>query len=77
MAVHAHPHDPNDEPGLVLDCGDCVMQASAACSDCIVSYLVDREPGQAVVFDADEERALRSLTRAGLVPDVRYRRRTG
>lgn len=67
---------PADDPGLVLDCNECVMQGTDACDDCVVSFLLDRPDG-AVVFDVTEERALRSMNRAGLLPEVRYKRRTG
>jgi hypothetical protein len=53
-----------------IDCDECVMQDTAACDDCIVSFLVGRQPGDAVVLDLEEERALRSLERAGLVPGL-------
>lgn len=55
-----------------IDCDECVMQHTSTCDDCIVSFLVSREPGDAVVIDADEERAVRMLTRAGLVPKLRH-----
>lgn len=61
---------------LVLDCSACVTGPTEACSDCLVSYVLDGA-GQAIVYDADEERTLRSLARAGLIDDVRYRRETG
>jgi hypothetical protein len=55
-----------------IDCDDCVMQHTGACDGCIVSFIVGREPGDALVIDADEERALRLLQRAGLVPESRH-----
>jgi hypothetical protein len=55
-----------------IDCDECVMQHTTTCDDCVVSFLVSREPGDAVVIDADEERAVRMLTRAGLVPKLRH-----
>lgn len=64
------------ETALVLDCGDCAMSDTDACEDCVVTCLLDRPLG-AIVFDVDEERALRSMSRAGLVPEIRYKRRTG
>lgn len=67
---------PDPAPELVLDCDSCAMQGTDACDDCVVTFILDRRDG-AVVFDAAEERAMRSLGRAGLVPDVRFRRRTG
>ena len=48
------------------------MAGTSACDDCIVSFIVNREPGDAVVVDADEERALRSLSDGGLVPRLRH-----
>jgi hypothetical protein len=62
---------------LTIDCGDCVMAGTTACDDCIVSFIVGREPGDAVVVDADEERALRSLSEGGLVPRSRYLSKSG
>ena len=56
---------------MLIDCGDCTMQHTSACDDCIVTYLLDRPPG-AVVFDVAEERALRALGDAGLAPPNRF-----
>jgi hypothetical protein len=58
-----------------IDCGDCVMAGTSACDDCVVTFIVNREPGDAVVVDADEERALRALGEGGLVPQLRHRPR--
>ncbi len=57
---------------LTIDCFECVMRATAACDDCVVSFIVEREPGEAVVIDADEEWAVRMFARAGLVPRLRH-----
>jgi hypothetical protein len=62
---------------LTIDCDRCVMQGTDACSDCVVSFICDREPDDAVVFDVAEERALRLLGRSGLVPPLRHLQRTG
>lgn len=67
---------PDPEGALVLDCDLCSMKDTDACSDCVVSYILDRSEG-AVVIDVAEERALRSLGGAGLVPGIRFRQRTG
>jgi hypothetical protein len=48
------------------------MRATDACDDCMVSFVVDREPGSALVIDVAEERAVRMLSRAGLVPGLRH-----
>jgi hypothetical protein len=57
---------------LTIDCDRCVMQHTTACDDCVVTFVVDREPGEALVIDAAEERAVRLLARAGLVPRLRH-----
>ena len=62
---------------LVIDCEQCVMQHTDACDDCVVTFICSREPGDAVVVDVEEFRALRLLSDAGLVPELRHRRRTG
>ena len=62
---------------LTIDCHECAMAGTAACDDCIVSFIVNREPGDAVVVDADEERALRSLSAGGLVPRLRHLSKSG
>lgn len=62
---------------LRIDCDECVMEGTDACADCVVTYLCGREPGDAVVIDVSEVRALRLLERGGLAPALRHRRRTG
>ena len=62
---------------IVIDCDSCALQATDACDDCIVSFLLDREPDDAVVIDASEARAMRMLGRAGLVPTLRFSRKAG
>jgi hypothetical protein len=58
-----------------IDCNDCVMADTGACDDCVVSFIVNREPGDAVVVDAAEARALKALGEEGLVPQLRHRTR--
>jgi hypothetical protein len=47
------------------------MRATDACDDCLVTALVDAPEG-AVVFDLEEERAVRLLVRKGMVPTIRH-----
>ena len=68
-------HGKIDLTGMLISCDDCVMQHTDACDDCVVTFLVDRPEG-AVVFDAAEERALREMNEAGLLPPVKWRRRS-
>jgi hypothetical protein len=55
-----------------VDCAECVMRDTAHCADCVVSFIVNRVPGEAIVIDADAARAVRLLARAGLVPALRH-----
>ena len=57
---------------LVIDCDDCSQQETSTCDDCMVTFLCDRDPGDAVVVELDEFRALRVLEESGLVPPLRY-----
>ncbi len=65
------------DTSLYISCDECVMEGTDACEDCIVTFLCGREPGDAVVIDVEEERALRLLQKGGLAPGLRHRRRTG
>jgi hypothetical protein len=81
-ALHGEPmlFAPTDiEPAgdLTIDCDCCALRNTAACDDCVVSFLLEREPDDAVVIDADEARAMRMLERAGLVPTLRFSTQAG
>ena len=102
-------HDSSDGDDLVIDCGTCLMRRTAACTDCMVTFLLDaddagttnrstafvstsvvRHPSSSdarrrngvdadagrsrhsIVFDLDEQRAMRTLFTAGLLPALRY-----
>ena len=60
-----------------IDCDECVRQHSTTCEDCVVTFLLGREADDAVVIDVREERKLRLLQDAGLVPALRHQPRTG
>ena len=62
------------EIGIVIDCDRCVMQHTSTCDDCIVTFLCERDPEDAVVVDVDELRTMRRLVAVGLVPGLRHRR---
>lgn len=68
---------PRRDGTRVIDCDDCAMQGTAACGDCVVTFICSRSPGEAVIVDVAEERAIRLLSRAGLLPELRHVRRTG
>jgi hypothetical protein len=57
----------DEQEPVRIDCDACAHQGTSQCDDCVVSFLLDREDG-AIVVDAEEARALRSLGQAGLVP---------
>jgi hypothetical protein len=57
----------SEQDPMRIDCDTCLHQGTTQCDDCVVSFLLDRDEG-AVVVDAEEARALRSLGEAGLVP---------
>ena len=59
-----------------IDCDECRMQHTAACDDCVVTFLCG-PADDAVVFDVAEARAVRALVEVGLVPGLRHERRTG
>lgn len=62
---------------VTISCNECVLEGSSACGDCVVSFLLEHDPADAVVIDAAEARAVRLLQRAGLVPELRHERRVG
>lgn len=58
---------------FTISCGDCTMRATTACDDCVITFLCERQPDDAVTIDLAEERAVRLLADAGLVPRLRHR----
>ncbi len=57
---------------LTIDCDECRMRHTDACDDCVVTFVVGRRPGEALVIDVEEARAVRMLAGAGLVPELRH-----
>jgi hypothetical protein len=49
------------------------MRDTAACDDCLVSVLCADPEDEAMVFDFAEQRAIKMLAQAGLVPTLRHR----
>lgn len=62
---------------IEVDCDRCVLADSEACDDCVVSFVVGRPERRAVVVNAQEARAVRLLSSAGLVPALRHLPKTG
>ncbi len=70
----AKPHTGAVSEGFTIDCADCIHRNTSVCDDCVVSFIVDRQPDDAVVIDASVARAVRLLEQGGLVPGVRHAR---
>jgi hypothetical protein len=64
----------SDERVLRIDCGECELEGTTWCTDCVVTYLCDRD-GTAVIVDLAEVRALQVIAGEGLAPTLRHRRR--
>lgn len=62
---------------LRISCDECVMEATSACDDCVVTFLCGRAPEDALVIDVAFGRALRLLEQGGLAPALRHKHRTG
>ncbi|HUZ21834.1 MAG TPA: hypothetical protein VMU75_14820 [Acidimicrobiales bacterium] len=63
--------------GLTISCDECAFEGTDTCDGCVVNFLLEHDPHDAVVIDAAEERAVRMLQRVGLVPELRHQRRVG
>lgn len=57
---------------ISIDCEQCTSKDTSACDECLVSFVLSRDPDDAVVLDVAEARALRMLSGAGLVPALRH-----
>jgi hypothetical protein len=55
-----------------ISCDTCARRDSEHCGDCVVTFICGREPGDAVIIDVEELRAIRMLSDAGLVPELRH-----
>ena len=69
--------DSESDSVLRIDCDACALQATAACEDCVITFLCGTEASSPVVVDLAEARAMRLLDDAGLVPPLRHIRSTG
>ena len=63
---------PTAQDPLVIDCAHCVARETDACDDCLVTFICNREPDDAVVITMDELRSMRLLSDAGLVPSLKH-----
>ena len=58
---------------ITISCDTCVRRHSDWCRDCVVTAMCDRSEQDAVVLDLAEERAVRLLAAAGLIPALQHR----
>jgi hypothetical protein len=72
---HTHPERTaaTTSGTLTISCDTCIMRATVACDDCMVTALYGMTEHQAVVLDLAEQRAVRLLVDAGMVPALRHR----
>lgn len=63
---------------MLVDCDQCVMQHTHACSDCVVTAILQIQPGP-LDLEEPEVTALESMAEIGLVPNLRLvpKRRAG
>jgi hypothetical protein len=59
--------------GFDISCDTCVMQDQDVCGDCVVTFICGREADDAVVLNLADQRAIRLLADAGLVPELHHR----
>ena len=57
---------------MLIDCDECALQHTSACDDCLVTFVLSRDPDDAVVIDVEEARAMRMLAQVGFVPELRH-----
>ncbi|OFW66612.1 MAG: hypothetical protein A2Z12_08235 [Actinobacteria bacterium RBG_16_68_21] len=55
---------------MLIDCGECAMEHTPACHDCVVAHVLSEILGPLEV-DAESVAALEVLADAGLVPELR------
>ena len=72
MTPRCHAVNMTSNGSLTIDCDTCCMRETDACGDCVVSFLVGRNPDEAVVLSLDEARAVKLLAEAGMVPTLRH-----
>ena len=69
--------------GLTISCDECSLQCTDACDDCVVTFVLRADDestsptagvgADGLVLDIDEARVVQLMSRAGLVPELRFR----
>jgi hypothetical protein len=60
---------------MKIDCTQCEMYRSDHCADCLVTALLHPPEGQ-LDIDQDLDLSLEALTGAGLIPVLKFRRKS-
>ena len=74
VACAVEREDEAMDTSVTVDCQGCRGKELDACKDCVVTFILGREPEDAIIIDVAEARAVRMLGKAGLVPPLRYER---
>ena len=75
LGSNVWPARPDTRPSMVIACDECAMQCTPTCDDCVVTFVmrVDDEQLDLLTLDVAEERAVRLLAQAGMIPALQYR----
>jgi hypothetical protein len=60
----------DDERVLSISCDECAMQCTAACADCVVTFVLREE--QSLELDGEEARVVQLFGAAGMVPSLKF-----
>lgn len=61
---------------LTIACDSCALRRSTACSDCVVTFVLQADAesvDEPIELDDDQERVVQLFVNAGLVPRLRHR----
>ncbi len=65
---------PDRRAGIIIVCDECAMQSTPTCDDCVVTYVLraDDEQPEPLMLDVAEQRVVRLLGEAGMIPALQY-----
>ena len=55
---------------FTISCDECSMRCTAACADCVVTFLLDE--GEPHALDSEQARVVELFGAAGMVPRLKY-----
>lgn len=62
-----HKPPEHDDITMSISCDECVMQHTAVCGDCVVSFVLGD-------LDGESARVIQLFGAAGMVPELRFQR---